>query len=272
MNIVLASLILVLSILSGMLGIGVAFAALPFLSLYLPDLVNQVQPLSLLLNGITALFSLVGFAQAGYVDWKRGGILALATTLSAPIGSYLAQLVSPVFIWSVYFVSVLYLCWRLMRPHIQQSGKENFRLGVLLAIPISIVTGFLGVGPGFLLMPALMLVGFNARSAAGMNALAVTPSSFSAVLPHWSQYATGFLDGGPVASFGSAWLVHRGQTRKQADTRGLSAQNSARGDSRRNRLSAGASAFLALARTATVSAKRNLIELQYFQSRETGVL
>jgi len=192
MNLVLVSLLLGLSILSGMLGIGVAFAAVPFLSLYLPDLVNQVQPLSLLLNGITALFSLVGFAQAGYVDWRRGGILALATTLSAPIGSYLALWVSPALIWAVYFVSVLYLCWRLMRPHIHQPGKDNFRLGVLLAVPISIATGFLGVGPGFLLMPALMLVGFNARSAAGMNALAVTPSSFSAVLPHWSQMRLDF--------------------------------------------------------------------------------
>lgn len=215
MNLVLIPLILGLSILSGMLGIGVAFAAVPFLSLYLPDLVHQVQPLSLLLNGITALFSLVGFAQAGYVDWRRGGILALATTSSAPIGSYLAQMVNPVFIWTVYFVSVLYLCWRLMRPHIQRPGKENFRLGVLLAIPISIATGFLGVGPGFLLMPALMLVGFNTRSAAGMNALAVTPSSFSAMLPHWSNMQLDFwmdvplILSGALGSFIGARLATR---------------------------------------------------------------
>ena len=188
---------------------------MPFLSLYLPDLVNQVQPLSLLLNGVTALFSLVGFAQAGYVDWRRGGILALVTTVSAPIGSYLAHLVSPVFIWTVYFVSVLYLCWRLMHPHIAQPGKENFRLGLLLAIPISIATGFLGVGPGFLLMPALMLVGFNTRAAAGMNALAVTPSSFSAMLPHWANMQLDFwmdiplILSGAVGSFIGARLATR---------------------------------------------------------------
>jgi uncharacterized protein len=34
----------VLAVLSGMLGLGVAFAAVPFLSLFLPDLVHQVQP------------------------------------------------------------------------------------------------------------------------------------------------------------------------------------------------------------------------------------
>lgn len=203
MNLVLAALILGLSLLSGMLGIGVAFAAVPFLSLYLPDLVTQVQPLSLLLNGFTALFSLAGFAHAGHVDWRRGALLALVTTLTAPIGSYLAQLVSPVFIWAVYFISVIFLCWRLLRPQETPTGHKNFRLGLLLAMPISIVTGFLGVGPGFLLVPVLMLLGFNARAAAGMNALAVTPSSFSAVLPHWQHMQLDFRMAVPLIVAGS---------------------------------------------------------------------
>ncbi len=37
----------VLSVISGMLGLGVAFAAVPFLGVFLPDVVHQVQPLSL---------------------------------------------------------------------------------------------------------------------------------------------------------------------------------------------------------------------------------
>jgi hypothetical protein len=53
-----------------------------------------------------------------------------------------------------------------------------------LAVPISVLSGFLGVGPGFLLMPALMIAGFNAKKAAGINAFAVTPPSFSALIPH----------------------------------------------------------------------------------------
>ncbi len=202
MNLILTALLLALSVLSGMLGIGVAFAAVPFLSLYLPDLVNQVQPLSLLLNGCTALFSLIGFAQAGHVDWRRGALLALATTLTAPLGAWLAHLVDPLYIWIVYFAAVIYLCWRLMRPLTARPGKENFRRGLLLAIPIAIATGFLGVGPGFLLVPALMLAGFNARAAAGMNALAVTPSSFSALLPHWSTMQLDFALDTPLVVAG----------------------------------------------------------------------
>jgi uncharacterized protein len=59
-----------LAVASGMLGLGVAFAAVPFLGLFLNDLVHEVQPLSLFLNGITALFSLLGFARSE-TGWSR---------------------------------------------------------------------------------------------------------------------------------------------------------------------------------------------------------
>ena len=58
--------LLILAVLSGMSGLGVAFAAVHFLSLFLSDLVNKVQPLTLLLNGLTALFATFGFARSRY--------------------------------------------------------------------------------------------------------------------------------------------------------------------------------------------------------------
>ncbi|NWG13458.1 MAG: sulfite exporter TauE/SafE family protein [Acidobacteria bacterium] len=96
--------LLVLSVISGMLGLGVAFAAVPFLGLFMADLVHQVQPLSLLLNGLTGLFSTIGFARSGFVDWRRGGLLACITTVIAPIGAVVAQRTEQVFIWGVYFL------------------------------------------------------------------------------------------------------------------------------------------------------------------------
>src|SRR5512145_1481411 len=107
-NMIIVSGILVLSVVSGMLGLGVAFAAVPFLGLFLPDLVHQVQPLSLLLNGVTALFSVFGFAKSGNIVWKKGFILAAITTVAAPLGSWLAQFVNQTAIWFVYFAAVVY--------------------------------------------------------------------------------------------------------------------------------------------------------------------
>lgn len=177
--------LLALSIISGMLGLGVAFAAIPFLGLFFSDLVHQVQPLSLLLNGVTALFAVFGFAKSRNIVWKNAFVLAVITTIMAPMGSWLAQFINQTAIWLVYVAAVAYLAYRLFRP-IQEkpSGTENFGLVIFLAIPISVLSGFLGVGPGFLLMPTLMIAGFNAKKAAGINVFAVTPPSFSALIPH----------------------------------------------------------------------------------------
>ena len=203
----------ILSVVSGMLGLGVAFSAVPFLGLFLPDLVHQVMPLSLLLNGITALFSVFGFARSGLVDWKKAFTLSLVTTVVAPTGAYLVQFVPQLYIWMIYLASVLYLSYRLFRPVVERPGEENFRLALILAVPISVLAGFLGIGPGFLLMPALIIVGFNAKKAAGINAFAVCPPSFSSLIPHigtaqWDMdLALPLLIAGAIGSFLGARLT-----------------------------------------------------------------
>lgn len=80
-TVIIAVGLAVLSIASGMLGLGVAFAAVSFLGFFMTDLVHEVQPLSLFLNGITALFSLFGFARSGLVMWKPAILLAVVTTV-----------------------------------------------------------------------------------------------------------------------------------------------------------------------------------------------
>jgi len=183
-NIIIIFGLSVLSFVSGMLGLGVAFAAIPFLGLFMQDLVHQIQPLSLLLNGVTALLSTIGFAKSGFVDWKKAIPLAVVTTASAPVGSYIVAFVHQTYVWIIYFIAVFYLAYRLFKPVKGSQGNENFRLAVILAVPISILSGFLGVGPGFLLMPTLILVGFEPKKAAGINSFAVCPPSFSALIPH----------------------------------------------------------------------------------------
>lgn len=174
----------ILAVLSGMLGLGVAFAAVPFLSLFLPDLVHQVQPLSLLLNGITAAFGAIGFARSGLVDWRAALPLAAVTTLTAPLGAWAAQVVPQFYIWMLYFVAVAYLAYRLFRPAQPGCGHPRFKTALALAVPMSIVSGLLGVGPGFLLLPALIILCYEPKRAAAITTVAVTPPSFSALIPH----------------------------------------------------------------------------------------
>ncbi len=207
--------LLVLSLVSGMLGLGVAFAAVPFLSLFLTDLVHEVQPLSLLLNGVTAAFAAWGFARSGLIDRRKALALAAVTTVFAPVGSWLAQSIPASAIWVIYLVAVGYLAYRLFRPVKARPGNEDLRLALLLAAPISVLSGLLGVGPGFLLMPTLILVGFETKRAAAINAFAVCPPSFSALVPHLStavwdvSLTVWLLAAGAIGSFVGARITSR---------------------------------------------------------------
>jgi uncharacterized membrane protein YfcA len=105
------------------------------------------------------------------------------------------------------------MAYRLFRPVKERPGEEHFNAALILAVPISILSGFLGVGPGFLLIPTLILVGFNAKKAAGINAFAVCPPSFSSLIPHigtarWDMdLALPLLAAGAVGSFLGARLT-----------------------------------------------------------------
>lgn len=184
---VLTLALFLLSVVSGMLGIGVAFAAVPLLSLTLPDLVNQVHPLSLALNGVTALFSLIGFAWAGLVDWRRAWLLAGVVTLFSPLGAMLARIMPEWMLWLAYAVAAAYFLHSMYHPVRNPSWHERFAEVLAWAVPISLVSGLIGVGAGFLLVPTMMRHGFDIKRAAGLNALAVTPASFASILPHWTH-------------------------------------------------------------------------------------
>lgn len=77
--IVIAVGLLALSVASGMLGLGVAFAAVPFLGFFMGDLVHEVQPVSLFLNGVAAIFAAVGFAKSDLVAWRPALMLTGVT-------------------------------------------------------------------------------------------------------------------------------------------------------------------------------------------------
>lgn len=215
---VIAGGLFALSVASGMLGLGVAFAAVPFLGFFMPDLVHQVQPLSLFLNGVTALFAAFGFARSGHVSWRPAILLTAVTATVAPLGSWLAQYVAQGWLWVIYLVAVGYLAWQMFHQTQRDSdtaAAPNLRLALLLAAPIALLAGLLGVGPGFLLMPVLILVGFEPKNAAGINAVAVTLPSFTALIPHIStaqvdlQLAGVLIVVGAVGSFLGARLTSR---------------------------------------------------------------
>ena len=173
------------SVLSGMLGVGVGFAAVPILGVTGMGLGNGVQPAALLLNGVTALVSAVTFARAGYIDWRQSYRLALVAAIFSPLGAFAAKWVQQSVLWVIYFVAIFGAIYLLVLHHrMRKSQEKPFGTVLLLSVPVSAIGGLLGVGPGILLVPVLIISGFNPRAAAGMTSVAVSASSFVSLARH----------------------------------------------------------------------------------------
>lgn len=162
---------------------GVAFLAIPILSFGSQDLVRSVQPLALLLNGISGLFAAFAFAGAGHVDWSKAWRLALSMSVAAPLGVLTARQIAPTVIWIMFYLAVAIVVWLLFR---RGSSQASFGIAhmVAVSIPVAYLCGVLGVGPGFLMVPVLIAAGLGIRSASGITSVAVVPFSFVAFGMH----------------------------------------------------------------------------------------
>jgi uncharacterized membrane protein YfcA len=187
---ILSILLFALSFLAGMMGLGVAFIATPVLGLFGFELKNEIMPWALWLNGLTAISGAITFARAKMVDWRTAVPLLIISTLLAPLGVWLLQFVPTTIVWWIYVVVLLFLAYRMAFPPKMDDTKapiitdDTRRKGGVLSAGIAVFAGFLGVGPGFLLMPALVLLGYTARLAAATNSAIVTLPSFSAFATH----------------------------------------------------------------------------------------
>jgi uncharacterized membrane protein YfcA len=188
--VIISVLLFILSFVAGMLGLGVAFIATPVLGLFGFELKHVIMPWSLWLNGLTAISGAVAFARAKMVDWRTAIPLLIITTVVAPLGVWILQFVPTNIVWWIYVGVLAFLAYRMAFPPKMDDSvapviTDGTRVkGGLLSAAIGVFAGFLGVGPGFLLMPTLVLLGYTARLAAATNSVIVTLPSFSAFASH----------------------------------------------------------------------------------------
>lgn len=187
---VLSVVLFALSFLSGMMGLGVAFIATPVLAMFGLDLKTEIMPMSLWLNGVTAISGAVAFARRRMVDWRTAVPLLIVTTIAAPIGVLVLRFTSTAVLWWLYVAVLVFLAYRMAVPPHQDDSAPSAVTDATrwkatgASSGIGAFAGLLGVGPGFLMMPTLVLLGFAARTAAATNSVVVILPSFSAFIAH----------------------------------------------------------------------------------------
>jgi uncharacterized protein len=174
-------------VLSGLLGVGGGFIMIPLLTA-IGFLMRQAAGMSLLYVAAAAASGTLRHLRQGTVDPILGIILIAGATPASPIGSYFAttlpnEVLQLIYATVVSGVTIAYLKWghaaegsrEMEKDILSRRGKHiiyrrltlsgevvDFKIhlgvGLIIGACVGFVSGLLGVGGGWLLVPLLVLL------------------------------------------------------------------------------------------------------------------
>lgn len=172
----------------GLLGGGGALMAIPVLIYVFHYSFRLAVGSGLALVTVGVLPSLVMYCKNRQVDWFSAMLMGGAGIAGASIASRYSSLIAQELLLGLLVVLMGLSAWNMFQGNIHAEKKaDGFqtprRWALLVAgFGIGVLTGLVGVGGGFLLVPVLLILGkLNTRSAIatslviiGLNALAGT--------------------------------------------------------------------------------------------------
>jgi uncharacterized protein len=216
----------------GLVGGGGSILAVPLL-VYVVGLDNPHVAIgtSAIAVALSAATNLAMHARAGNVKWSCAGIFAAAGVVGAFLGSTLGKMMDGHKLLALFAILMMIVGALMLRDR-ARTGDPNVRvsrdnLAKLLGLGLAAGTlsGFFGIGGGFLIVPALMLVtGMPALNAIGSSLVSVTAFGLTTAGNYaWSglvdwRLAALFVAGGLLGGFLGARSAKALSTRKGALT------------------------------------------------------
>lgn len=148
----------------GLLGGGGAILTVPVLVYALGVGVKEAVPTSLVVVGLTALLGAVQHGRAGQVHRRALFTFGPGAMVGAVLGAVAALRIGPRFQLALFGIVLLAAALRMIRQPVpvgeaKEPGPRPMPLLALLGAGVGFLTGLLGVGGGFLYVPALNLFG-----------------------------------------------------------------------------------------------------------------
>jgi uncharacterized membrane protein YfcA len=210
---------LIVGLTLGALGGGGSILTVPMLVYVLGEPVSVATTGSLIIVGVAALFGWLPRLRSGQVLLGRGVTFGVLGILGALLGAHLSAAVPPE-ILMLSFASVMLvvagLMWRRAgRPEV--AGHEPvlmvswrpFRCDcprvlklIVTASGVGVLTGFLGVGGGFAVVPALVMVlGLTMPEAVATSLVVITINSATALFARLALVESEPLDWWLIGTF-----------------------------------------------------------------------
>lgn len=190
----------------GMIGGGGSILTVPILVFIMGQDAHMATATSLAVVGATAAVGALPHWRAGRVRFRTAVPFGIAGILGAFAGAWANQLLADWIILVLFGLLMLTVAARMFAsPKLPASLtrgraiRDDWRPMVATGLGVGVMTGFFGVGGGFLIVPALVLIlGLNMRTAVGTSLIVIAINSASGLAAHLRY---GSLDLSLVALF-----------------------------------------------------------------------
>lgn len=165
----------------GLIGGGGSILAVPLL-LYIVGIGDPHMAIgtSALAVSVNAFVNLIGHWRAGTVKWPCASVFAAAGIIGAALGSSLGKAVDGRRLLALFALAMIAVGIAMLRPR-ASGGDAEVRITPRIALRLAVVgiaagaiSGFFGIGGGFLIVPGIMLgSGMPILNAIGSSLLSV---------------------------------------------------------------------------------------------------
>lgn len=165
----------------GLLGSGGSILTVPVLVYLVGEPPKQAIAESLLIVGGIALLGGLPYALRGLVDYRSLLLFGLPGMAGTYLGAWLSRFTSGEVQLLTFALVMLLAAYFMARPlPLRPKGARKAWKVVLEGLSVGVLTGFVGVGGGFLIVPALVLLGgLPMHLAVGTSLFTIALKSFA---------------------------------------------------------------------------------------------
>jgi len=187
----------------GIIGAGGAILAVPGLIAVMGLSTIAATTSSLVIVGSAAVAGFIPRLKTKTVDVRLGLTFSALGVLGTFVGTQLVEVVPEsvqIILFATLMFGAAFAMWRGPVSESNAAVKSQWPLVFAVATAIGVLTGLLGVGGGFLIVPALVLIlKVPTKTAAGTSLVAIASTSAFAFLMRFEYW--GEIPVGPIAAF-----------------------------------------------------------------------
>jgi uncharacterized membrane protein YfcA len=172
----------------GLLGAGGSILLVPIIDYLLGDSAKAAIVQALAVVCIIAAFAGGNAARRKLVDWRAVLLVGPIGMLGSLIGSQFSKAIPEAIQMTAFGLVMALAAWKILRskPTAEGDRPVNIAKALVAGFAVGCLTGLIGVGGGFLIVPMLTLVlGVPIRLAIGTSLVLIAVQSGVALAGHW---------------------------------------------------------------------------------------